>query len=90
MATFGWAGGTGSVTFYQSVCNRPHVPPGKVCVDPAVLAALNGQGGSVIVPAEFLRDVLKLAHPDLHTEARKERAHKVASFVTSVLSRLPK
>ena len=44
--------------------------------------------GTVCVPLEFLEDVLKLAHPDLHDDSRKERAHKVCSAVTPVIKAL--
>jgi hypothetical protein len=41
--------------------------------------------GMVCVPAEFLKDALRLTHPDLHSEERQARATKVSAYITQLL-----
>ena len=42
----------------------------------------------VCIPAAFLRDVLRLAHPDVHNESRRELAERVTKHCSRVLAEM--
>jgi hypothetical protein len=75
--SFNWGGTTGTggsaATFYI------HTAPCHLQHVPQ---------GAVVVPVDFLRDALRLAHPDLHSKARLELATKVSQYITAQLAAL--
>ena len=76
-----------NVAVCQCGCRDPHnIVINREELTRLLTKAQMVNGTEVGVPEDFLRDVLRLAHPDLHIPERRERATRVSAVCTRLLS----